>query len=163
MSRQYRVAIFLLSLLAGPVLAHSELPSARWCEGGDPHEVASFDFGPGALTPPPRPGVCTGSNTGEGGKNLSAKDCGQFDDDYRRGADAGKRYCDTFQRPRRYGEIADAGSVVVIVTEPASFLRTTHHADYSVTQGLEGACVRCESRPISPGNPIDRAEARTAD
>jgi hypothetical protein len=169
MSRQHRVATFFLSLLAGPVLAHSELPRAQWCEGGDPREVASFDFGPEALTPrpPPRPGSgsdsCPSAGAGADGKNISAKDCGQFDDDYRSASNVGAYYCHNFQRVRRRGEIADAGSVVVIVTAPETFLRpTTHHADYSVTQGLEGVCVRCESLRVLPIDPLDSAQAKSA-
>lgn len=135
-----------LALLAGPLLAHSELPRAAWCEGGQPVEVASFRFEPAALSP--RSGLATCPGPGDSG-NMG-KNCGQFDDDYRHASDASRRYCATFERVRRRGEIVDAGSVVVLVTRPASFLRPTHHADYAISQGLEGVCVRCESAVALP-------------
>jgi hypothetical protein len=137
----------LLSLLiaSARLLAHSELPHPVWCEGGTMNEVASFRFGPDALTPGASAPCPTGVHAGS-----VAKNCGQFDDDYRSAHDTGHRYCGAFARPWRFGEVPDAGSVIVVVTSPDSFLRDTHHADYTVSQGLEGVCLRCEGRLAVP-------------
>ena len=151
--------VLLLAAPATAVFAHDEVPSAQWCAGGDPQEVATFSFSPNALMTAtangkagsPSPIICSDQTGSDGGKNAAqVKNCGQFDDDYKRGSDAGNGYCGTFKRPRRRGEIADAGSVVTLIEAPASFLSATHHADYSLSQGLSGVCVRCESIPPSP-------------
>lgn len=143
-------ATFCLCVLTGPLLAHADLPTPQWCEGGTPREVASFRLTPEALAARPGTGTCTGSGDGS-----AAKNCGQFDDDYRRGYDASQGFCGGFERLRRRGEAADVGSVIVLVTSPETFLRTTHHADYTIAQGLEGVCVRCESLapPVLPVTP----------
>jgi hypothetical protein len=140
----------LLSLLiaSAPLLAHSELPHPVWCEGGTMVEVARFEFGPGALTPSSSASCPTGLNAGS-----LAKNCGQFDDDYKSAHDTGHRYCGSFARPHLLGEVPDAGSVIVVVTSPDSFLRATHHADYTVAQGLKGVCLRCEGRLAEPIRP----------
>ncbi len=140
--------LLCLLIASAPLLAHSELPHPVWCEGGTMHEVARFEFGPGALTASSSTPCPTGLNAGS-----LAKNCGQFDDDYRNADDTSRRYCGSFARPRQLGEVPDAGSVIVVVTSPDSFLRTTHHADYTVSQGLTGVCLRCEGRlsvPIRP-------------
>jgi hypothetical protein len=148
--------VLLLATPATAVFAHDELPTAQWCAGGDPQEVATFSFSGHALTAAPMakagaPGPIICADQPSGGKNAAqAKNCGQFDDDYTRGSDAGNGFCGNFKRPRKRGEIADAGSVVTLVEAPASFLSTTHHADYSLSQGLSGVCVRCESIPPAP-------------
>ncbi len=142
--------LFCLALIASPLMAHSELPGAAWCAGGQPTEVASFRFEPGALSARSGTDTCPGpGDSGNVGKN-----CGQFDDDYGRGFHASHRYCATFEYRRRRNEIRDAGSVVVLVSRPASFLRPTHHADYSAAQGLEGICVRCETAGSLPAVPL---------
>lgn len=141
-----------LALASGALMAHEELPHPVWCAGGTMNQVASFQFGADALVARSGSGS-GGSCTGSVG-NL-AKNCGQFDDDYKRGYDASQGYCGTFSRPRRLNEVPDAGSVIVLVTSPDSFLRSTHHADYSVSQGLEGVCLRCEGlmSPVLPVRP----------
>ncbi len=148
--------VLCLGITCSTAQAHSELPSAEWCAGGHPREVATFSFGPHALTPAPKPPRDSGSTCPAAAPGRpAAKNCGDFDDDYKRGFDASKSYCDGFKRDRVAGEVADAGSVVALVTTPASFLRPSHHADYSVSEGLNGVCVRCESRPVVvPISPI---------
>jgi len=159
-----RLPLFvLLAVASARVFAHGDLPTPAWCEGGDPREVASFSFGGDALSftrdaEPDGESKSTGVIICADGKSPDqSKNCGQFDDDYKRGGDAGHRYCNGFKRPRRPGEVADAGTVVTLVTEPASFLGPTHHSDYTLNQGLAGVCVRCESRSV-PILPVTRSD-----
>lgn len=138
----------LLTLFCGQVEAHSELPTAQWCEAGTPVEVASFRFSPSALLRP-----ADGGDSCPVGSDASAplaKNCGQFDDDYKHALGTCQHYCDGFRRVRGRDEIADAGSVIPLVSAPASFLSETHHRDYTLNQGLSGICVRCEARSIAP-------------
>jgi hypothetical protein len=144
-----RIGLLLSLLIASaPLLAHSELPHPVWCEGGTMVEVARFQFGPDAL--PPSSSTTCPSDPKSG---SVAKNCGQFDDDYRGAHDTGQRYCHGFERQWQLGEVPDAGSVIMVVTSPETFLRATHHADYAVSQGLEGVCLRCEGRLAEPIRP----------
>ncbi len=147
MTRAFCLAA-ILTLFCGQAAAHSELPSAQWCETGTPVEVASFRFSPAALLSPAAGGTSCPADAG--GSTPQAKNCGQFDDDYKHAMTTCQHYCDSFRRERRPNEIADAGSVIPLVSAPASFLSASHHRDYTLNQGLEGVCVRCEARAVAP-------------
>jgi hypothetical protein len=134
-----------LSLACGALSAHDELPHPVWCAGGTMQQVGSFSFTPQMLEAQAALTTCP---TGGGGQ----RNCGQFDDDYKRGYDASQAFCHAYSRPRLIGEVADAGSVIVIVTYPLSFTSEEHHAAYSITSGLQGVCMRCEGMmsPVAP-------------
>lgn len=130
-----------LALLPLTLLAHDDVPNPVWCAGGTMLEVGSFSFDQSVLAPSPE--VCGA---------VINKNCGQFDDDYARSFETTNDYCHGYSRARVAGEIPDAGTVMVLVTSPDSFLSQTHHADYSVAEGVEGVCLRCEGTlpPVLP-------------
>jgi hypothetical protein len=142
MSNAITHRLLVLLLGAGALLwqaaafAHSELPDAEWCSSGVPTPVAQFEIFPATLRAErEREQQCSA------GKGL-AKTCGQFDDDYGTGQRSAKRLCDAHVAGR-LGP-GDIGSVIAVVVSPASYLHDDHHALYSVEEGLQGICVRCE-------------------
>jgi hypothetical protein len=142
MLRRYAF-LLCLTFASAPAFAHTELPHPIWCEGGTMHEVASFSFTPQMLAAQPPLEICPAD---QGGSGSGLKNCGQFDDDYKRGYDASQMFCHAYSRPHLIGEVPDAGSVIVVVTYPLSFTSAEHHAAYAITSGLQGVCMRCEGK-----------------
>jgi hypothetical protein len=147
MLRRYAF-LLCLTLASTPAFAHTELPHPIWCEGGTMQQVASFSFTPQMLAAQPALEICP---VDEGGDEV--RNCGQFDDDYKRGYDASQLFCHAYSRPRLIGEVPDAGSVIVVVTYPLSFTSAEHHAAYAISSGLQGVCMRCEGK-LSAVTPI---------
>ena len=77
--------------------------------------------------------------------------CGEFDDDYGVARRMAIHYCAIYAVPWQRGHVADWGSVVPDVRQPADFNNGTHHQNYSATVGLSGMCARCDDPlPINP-------------
>lgn len=127
-----------LTLLGRPASAHSELPSAEWCEAGKPVEVASFRLEAAAIRSQSED-VC---GSGAGG----SKTCGQFDDDYSRTMHAARRFCAQFARAEAERQ-GDLGSTSPLISGPRVFLSNQHHQQFRLQQGVEGLCLRCEAAP----------------
>lgn len=127
-------------------LAHSELPDADWCSRGVPTPVAQFEIFPVTLRAErEREQQCSA------GKSL-AKTCGQFDDDYGTSRRSATRLCDS--HAAAHPGPGDIGSVIAVVVSPASYLHADHHVLYSVDEGLQGMCVRCERPRRLPAQPV---------
>lgn len=139
-------------MVCGSAWAHSELPEPRWCQHGEPVVVGHFELLPQALiqaraieqqtTCPPN----------------SPKTCGQFDDDYGTGRRLAMATCAVYSTAVGGG---DLGSVIYMVEQPESFNdELNHHALYTVEQGLQGSCVRCQIRELRPVDPRDGASSQ---
>lgn len=135
-----RTALTFLLALSTTAMAHSELPSAQWCETGRPTEVASFRLEAAAIRSQ-TDAVCSNES--------GAKTCGQFDDDYSRTMHAAQRFCGQFAQldPER---AVDIGSTSPLISGPRSFLSSDHHLRFRLQLGVEGVCLRCEpARPAA--------------
>lgn len=143
----FRIAT-LLCCVAGvsSVQAHSDLPTAVWCENGREVELATFQIQPTTLQqlraddecPPPGSPIL--------------KDCGQFDDDYGVAKSAAGAACAAYMPLK--APVGDIGSVVILIHQPQQYLVESHHSAYNVGLGLSGSCVRCDARdrvvPVRP-------------
>lgn len=133
----------LMLLLSGPCLAHSELPTAEWCEGGRITVVATVQLSGAALLDPR-------NRCAPAGDGATYKECGQFDDDYSIGSGVAALQCAVHAWPVANG---DVGTVLFVPEGPASYLGDDHHAQFRGAEGLWGSCVRCESSPRTPNPP----------
>jgi hypothetical protein len=136
------------ALVAAPAAAHSPLRSADWCAGGEIVEVAPFSFVATQLSAAVVD-WCAGN----------PRNCGEFDDPYSRATTLVDMLCSTYQGQTQ----GDFGEVVAIVTAPRDYFDDNHHASYSYSDGLQGACMRCEMRratlpiqplPLPPAQPV---------
>lgn len=140
MKLQRPVLLSALLLLSMPCVAHDPLPNANWCEGGRTVVVASFTLHPAVLVA--ERDRCSTRTGGAG----AGRECGQFDDDYDLGVRSSSALCQQYQ-----GGVTgpgDRGTVVALITEPSSYLHSSHHALYKAEHGLAGHCVRCEAVPV---------------
>lgn len=134
--------IAFLSLLAGSAHAHNPLSHPEWCEtGGRLVIVAEIDWNQTQLLE--QEPICDA-----GGQTKS---CGsQFDDDWTRGQRTAHHFCEQFAVRFANSRNPDHGTVVFIPSGPTSFLdRDGHHANYALSQGVVGSCVRCEPLPLA--------------
>ncbi len=140
----------LLSATAG---AHERLASPTWCAGGTVRTTGSFAFSAQDLSDYSaclHSGACVdnsaatpiGSTAAKGG-SCSTMNCGQFDDDYGVAARMADYHCAAFAFRPASPAIRDEGSVLPMITAPASYNGSTHHADFRLRQGLSGTCAVC--------------------
>lgn len=131
----------LMLLVSGTCLAHGELPTAGWCEGGRISVVATVNLSGPALKE-------TRDRCPKPGQGPVLKECGQFDDDYAFARGAAMTQCQThaWQNP-----IGDLGTVLFVPEGPGTFLADDHHAQFMNVHGVWGSCVRCDALPaVSP-------------
>lgn len=126
-----------LVLVSGTCMAHGELPTAGWCEGGRMTVVSTVNLSGPALRDQfercPAPGQLP-----------RPKECGQFDDDYAFARGVAASQCAVHAWPHPVG---DVGTVLFIPEGPASYLDDEHHLQFRNVHGVWGSCVRCDSRP----------------
>lgn len=148
-----------LTLALSPItaFAHDLSPASRWCHVGKPTVMGPDANAERSLGGATLPGAVVqyckraGSTTTTTGTTTpSGGDCGKFDD-YAKALAYAKDYCAanyfTSVEPGDYGD------VIVQVLAPNSFFSPDHHNDYSLDQGLQFVCIRCET--MAAGNPGD--------
>jgi hypothetical protein len=129
----------LLMLGSGACLAHGELPSPGWCEGGRVIVVAHIEL-PGPALAAQRD-ECLIASRGP------RRECGQFDGDYGLALRTANAQCAAHAWSTGS---SDLGTVIFIAEGPSTYLRSNHHTVFRAEHGLSGTCVRCESLPVSP-------------
>lgn len=141
------ICLLALTLAAaGPAAAHQDPFSDQWCVGGEVVELETFEI-PGPILNAFRQSPACAFGTVD-------RDCGVFDDDYYAARSFSTAHC-----VRAASSLIQAGSVISIipvVTGPATFLGSDHHAAYQASSGLSGVCLVCRSRsnlPTHPGVP----------
>lgn len=164
----FRCCTALLMLWAvAPALAHNQLPMIQACEGSKPVYLGSFGYEKKALRDYHvclvRYGMATprlaGTGGGGGGTGpgpdpvciiddrplemvrCPAQTCGDFDDDYSTARALALAACSSLVGEGT--DFPDGGLVVPVFDGPSSFLGTTHHADYTINQGIYGQCALC--------------------
>lgn len=154
----------LLTLAAAAAQAHAPLPDQNWCSAGQAVPVARFAFSAAqvqAYADCLRTGACAeaGSNANAvargGSSGCDVQHCGQFDDDYGAARRLANSRCSAYARPWQAGHVADWGTVVEVVSTPASYNGASHHTDYRAAEGLVGQCARCEDATAHPPVPAD--------
>lgn len=134
----------LIAGAAGDAFAHDGALAAHWCHLGSIEVAGEFHFTPPALitfrngNPCPQP-------------DADDRNCGQFDDDYFAAQTYSAGYCAHIYQA--YGSQPGVHGVMAVVTGPPSFLSDDHHADYDVSQGLEGLCLVCRMGTSAPPDP----------
>lgn len=147
-------------LLSAACGAHERLSSVTWCAGGTVRTTGTFSFSAQDLADYSaclHSGACIdnsaatpiGSTAAKGG-SCSTMNCGQFDDDYGVAARMADYHCAAFAYRPASPAIRDEGSVLPMITAPASYNGSTHHSDFRLRQGLSGTCAVC----IVPRSPV---------
>lgn len=161
MNRLKRYSLRAAMLVAGAsltatALSHNPLDDPDWCQGSSTTViVAEFDWSGYAIIQSDIAPVCSTSTRGEtppgGSCDIIPPTHGQFDDDWRNVKTKIDLFCARFEMTFAGSSNPDHGSVVGIVTGPRDFTNEqSHHELYSRSQGVQGACVRCEPMVVAP-------------
>ncbi|WP_257389590.1 hypothetical protein [Tahibacter caeni] len=162
---QFRTTAILL-LAALPAFAHDPLPDVDWCAGGrvapkeefrlgspdlDRYRICLKQLGGRKSAGTDEPPACPTSIGPVPTKPCPNQTCGEFDDDYHVAQRMALNHCRRLYSASTSLQ-STAGSVVAIIEGPASILDTSHHSDYSLSEGVSGFCAVCEASPEHPAD-----------
>lgn len=141
--------------------AHDLRPSNRWCRIGKPvvmglegKAMRTFDEAtfPGVVNQHCKRLGAPSTGTGPTTPQHSGGDCGLFDD-YAKALETAKEYCIDNYLDGVTSD--DYGDVIVQVLAPDTFFAPDHHDAYTLDQGIQFVCMRCEpaTGTPAPSNP----------